>query len=207
MPLVDILADFRVEAAQCDNLIANAHQQRPDGTYFLPELDRRQIAAAALLNFFVAFESFLESAIVSLMAGAPTISGAQPVKYVSPPTEAVARSMLIGTQRYFDYGNLDFVRKMVALYFQNGHPFEPYLGSIASEWNDLRVMRHSAAHIAFTTQMALEALSLRIFAKPRPGIDVYTVMTSVDPRSATGETVFTAYKAKVLVAAELIANG
>jgi hypothetical protein len=62
-------------------------------------------------------------------------------------------------------------------------------------------------HITSTTQAALEGLALRIFAKPRQGIDVYTLMTSIDPGSVSGETVFGAYKAKVLVAAELIAKG
>jgi len=53
----------------------------------------------------------------------------------------------------------------------------------------------------------LESLSLRIFGQPRPGVTLYQLLTSPDPRSTTNETVFLAYKNKLMVAAELVANG
>ena len=68
-------------------------------------------------------------------------------------------------------------------------------------------MRNASAHVSSTTQGALENLALRIFAGPRLGITLYDVLTAIDPRSATNETVFLGYKNKLLVAAELVANG
>jgi hypothetical protein len=178
-----------------------------NGNYLLPQLDRQQITVAAFLNLFVNWETFLEASMIALMVGAPTISGSQPVRYVEPLTEAHARSILVGINRYFDFGNHDNVRRIVPFYFQNGYPFEPHLGSIHSELSDLRTMRNASAHISSTTQAALESLALRIFRAPRPGILLYQFLTSTDPRSATGATVFVECKLKLEAAAGLIAQG
>lgn len=202
------LADFQASLAQCEGLIANAHQTSSNGAPLLTLLDQKQITAAALLNVFVAWETFLEEVLMALMLGESTLSGIAPVKYVAPLHIDAARSMVIGVQRkYFDYGNHDHVRRLVGLFFQNGYPFEPSLGSIHGELADLRTLRNASAHITSNTQTALEALALRIFGAPRPGVDLYSLLMSVDPRSSSAETVFLAYKNKVLVAAELIANG
>ena len=206
MPLAQTLADFKAGATQCETLIANAHKTDAAGAFLFPPLDQEQITVAALLNLFVAWETFLEASLASLMIGSPTISGTQPVRYVSPPSEEQARAMLIGVQRYFDYGNHEFVRKIVNMYFQNGYPFEPHLSSIHLELTDLRTMRNSSAHISSTTQIALEALANRVFSGPRPGISLYSLLTSVDPRSAGGATVFREYKTKLEIAASLIAS-
>src|SRR5690606_2303094 len=71
---------------------------------------------------------------------------------------------------------------------------------------DLRTMRNASAHLTSTTQAALESLAQRIFSTPRPGIDLYTMLTSVDPASASGNTVFAERKDLLLIAAKLIAS-
>ena len=45
-----------------------------------------------------------------------------------------------------DHANNEFVRRMVAMYFAGGFPFEPHLSSIASDLADLRTMRNASAH-------------------------------------------------------------
>ena len=47
----------------------------------------------------------------------------------------------------------------------------------------------------------------RIFSTPRPGIDLYSLLTTADPRSAAGNTVFAEFREKLLVVAGLVANG
>lgn len=96
---------------------------------------------------------------------------------------------------------------MINVYFQAGYPFEPHLGGIFSDLSDLRTMRNASAHISSTTQTAVEGLAVRIFGQPRVGINVYQLLTSVDPRSQSGDTVFVTYKDKLVVTAELIAQG
>lgn len=207
MPLDQVLAAFKADVAQCDSLIANAHRTDGAGNSILPVLDRKQITVAAFLNLYVAWETFLESSLTELMAGGATLSGAPPIRYVSPVSVEAARVLIIGVQRYFDYGNPEYVRRLVSMYFQNGYPYEPHLSAASSDLADLRTMRNASAHITSTTQTALESLALRIFAGPNIKIDLYSLLTRIDPRSTTGETVFLACKNKLVVIAELIVQG
>lgn len=207
MPLAQVLADFSASLTQCDHLIATAHTTDASGFFIFSPLDREQITVGAFLNAFIAWETFLESSLVALMIGEPTLSGQVPVKYVAPLTGASAKTLMIGTQRYFDFGNHDNVRRIVAQYFELGYPFEPHLSGVFSDLADLRTMRNASAHITSTTQTALESLALRVLQKPQPGIKLYSFLTVADPRSTSGETVFASLKARLLVVAELIVKG
>lgn len=208
MAVDQILVDFKGSVTQCDSLIANAHQTNGAGGSFLfSAVDRQQITVAAFLNLFIAWEAFLESLLSEFMTGSLTTNGNAPVRYVSPPHPQAAREFVVGVRPYFDYGNHDNVRKVIRMFFQNGYPFEPHLSGIFSELSDLRTMRNASAHISSTTQTALESLALRIFGQPQAGIGLYQLLTMIDPRSAANETVFLAYKNKLVVTAELISSG
>jgi len=208
MPIAQALVSFNDAANQCESLIANAHQQDVNGQYLLPAPDRRQITVAALLNLFIAWESFLEEILSHFMTGVPTLNGTHPPKFVSPASQDAAKAMLMGTQRYFDYGNHDFFRKIVGIYFVNGYPFEPHFTSLIADLGDIRTLRNSSAHITSSTQAALDGLYLRIFGTPaNPSADLYSMLLAVDPRSAAGNTLFAEFKAKLTVVGQLIATG
>jgi hypothetical protein len=207
VPIANALATLRAKALQCDSLVANSHRVDSTGIAVLPALDQAQITVAAFLNLFIAWEEFLETTIADFMAGEPTLSGSIPIKFVAPPTAGAARAMVIGINRYFDYANHDYVRRIVGMYFQNGYPYEPHLSAIANDLADIRTMRNASAHLSSTTHAALGALAQRIFSTPQPGIALYGVLTAVDPRSATGNTVLAEVRGKLLTVAELISNG
>ena len=207
MPIVQAVATINAKAMQCDSLIANAHKLDAANVPIFSLLDREQITVAAFLNLFVAWEEFLETTISHFMVGVPTLSGNMPARYSSPPTIDVAKKMLIGTNRYFDYANHELVLRVVNLYFSNGYPFETPLKAILTDLADLRTMRNASAHISSTTQLALESLAQRIFAVPMPGITLYNMLISADPRSQAGSTVFSEAKDKLLTTAQLIAQG
>lgn len=207
MPLTQILQEFKDSVAQCDSLIANAHKVDAAGAPLLPPMDQRQITVAAFLNMFIAWETFLESSLVELMTGTPTIGGGAPTRYVRPPNVAAARELIVWVGRYFDYGNHQYMIKAVKMCFEHGYPYEPHLSAIHSDLDDLRTMRHSSAHISSTTQTALESLALRIFGQPQPSISLYELLTMTDLRSAAGETIFLTYRNKLVVTAELISQG
>jgi hypothetical protein len=207
VPLEGIFLEFNASVAQCDSLIANAHQVDAAGSPLLPILDQQQITVAAFLNMFIAWESFLESSLMELMTGTPTIGGAAPNRYVRPVDLTAARKLIVWVGRYFDYANHQNLIKAVTMYFERGYPYEPHLSAIYSDLDDLRTMRNASAHISSTTQIALESLAVRIFGQPQPGISLYQFLTMVDPRSPTGETIFSTYKNKLLVTAELISHG
>lgn len=207
MLAAQILAEFRASVAQCQSLIANAHRLDEVGAPILPPIDQQQITIAGFLNMFIAWETFLQATLAEMMTGGATIGGALPTRYVTPPNTSAALALLKGTMRYFDYANHQNMKTIVNLYFQNGYPYEPHLSEIFSDLDDLRTMRNASAHISNTTQRALEALAGRLFGAPRPGISLYQLLTSVDPRSANGDTVFEKYRKTLDAAAELIANG
>jgi hypothetical protein len=208
LPLSAILGDFRAEVTQCESLIANAHKVDAAGVPFMTPDDQRQVTIAAFLNLFIAWETFLEASIIDVMRGQPCVNGAIPVRFVSPPHDEAARAMITHTLRYFDFGNHDNIRKVVAMYFENGYPYEPHLSSILADLADLKTVRNACAHITSNTQRGLENLALRILGQPAPGIDVHRLLTMVDPRPpSNGGTVFVTYKNKLLVTAELISNG
>ncbi len=207
MSLSAILLDFNQSVAQCDSLIANAHRVDATGNPILPAIDQQQITVAAFLNMFMAWESFLESSITEFMTGAATIGGGTPIRYVAPPDIDTARKLMIWVGKYFDYANHQNVRKVVPMYFENGYPFEPHLSAINLDLDELRTMRNSSAHISSSTRLALEALALRIFGQPQPGITLYQLLTKIDPRSTSGDTVYLTYKNKLAVTASLISHG
>jgi hypothetical protein len=178
-----------------------------DTTPILPPADQRQITIAAFLNAFIAWETFLEQSLVGFMTGDVTLAGTSPTRYVAPSTPDAARAMLAGVNRYFAYGNQEHVRKIAGLFFENGYPYEPHLSAIVSDLADLKTMRNASAHISSTTQTALESLALRIFKKPVPAITLYQMLTSVDPRSPAGHTVYLMCRETLEVAAELIVQG
>lgn len=209
MTLDQILSAFVGEATQCDKLIADAHQKDASGTMVFPPTDRAQITVAALLNLYIAWEIFLESSLLEFMVGSATRSGRVPVRFVCPVSAESAQSIVIGCNwsGHFDYGNRDYVRTIVNSYFEDGYPFEPCLDGISSELGDLKIMRNASAHRSITTQRPLEIVAKRIFGVPRPNIDLYALLINMDPRSTPGNTVYTTYRDKLLVTAELILNG
>ena len=170
MPLSATLARFQADIGQCDRLMANAHLSDAAGNPMFPATDRRQITHAALLNAFISWETFIESSLVALMMGEPTLGGTLPTKYVTPPSESAALDMVCGTRQFFDFGNQEHVRKVVRMFFQGGYPYEPHLSSMAAELADLRTMRNASAHVTSSTQRALDALALRIFSRPATGV-------------------------------------
>jgi len=207
MTLGASLAALQAESAQCAALIASAHRLDPAGAPLFSASEREMITTAAFLSSFKFWERFLEESISKYLSGKRPIGGAYLKKRASPVDEGAARKMLIGVMKFFDYANHENVRKIAGIYFDAGGPYEPHLSAVFTDLGDLRIMRNAAAHISSTTQASLEGLAQRIFTTPQPNITLYDMLLRADPRSATGETVFASYQAKLLATAELIARG
>ena len=206
MPIAAALVKLKSDATQCEALIAEAHRNDTFGIPLFSQISREQITTTAFLNLYIAWEAYLEETLSNYMAGATSVTGRQLTKYVAPATAEKARLMLIANNRYFEYGNQEYVKKISELFFDNGHPFKQALNSITTELSDLKTMRNSAAHMSSSTRTQLEGVSNRIFGVPRPNQTLYSMITSIDPRSTARETVFLTYKGKLILAAEYIAN-
>jgi hypothetical protein len=205
MTLNACLTTFQAECTQCSSLIASAHTMVA-GVHQFPEIDRQQITIAAFLNFYIAWESFLETSLCKLMVGEPTISGTAPVRYVSPPTIAAAQNILIGTQRYFDFANHVSVKKIVNLYFKDGYPYEPFLSAVLADLAALKKMRNASAHISSTTTSQLNGVMQGVLTVVPAGMGLYQFLVHSHPTVA-GQTIFTFYQGQLLTASQLIATG
>lgn len=206
MSISAALNKYKTDVAQCESLIVSAHQATINGNQLIA-LDQEQITNCAFLNFFIAWESFLEETLSQFLIGAPAINGNLPIRFVQPQSFDHAKNIVIAPQRFFDYANHDNFRKIANLYFNNGYPYEPHISSVFQELNDLKTIRNRCAHMSSTTQTALDALVLRIMGRPLLGVSVYRLLMSPDPRVGGAVTVFRYYRDKLDVAAELIANG
>jgi hypothetical protein len=207
MPVAAALADLNAAFSQCDSLIVNTHRLDAAGAYTLPEKDRRQITVAAFLNMFIAWESYLERTISALLAGESTTNGNYPAKFASPASADEARKMLIGINRFFDFANHQNFAKVSGIYFAGGAPFQPHMNAIQGSLDDLRTMRNASAHVSSTTQSGLEALALRLLARPSPGIELYDLLTALDPRITGSVTVYQSHRDLLLATAALISAG
>ncbi len=206
MPIAQSLIDFQSNLAQCDSLIATAHAAEAEA-YRFAQRDREQITVAAFLNMFIAWEEFIEAAINYYMMGDETMGGNTPLRYVSPPTRSHSAKMVIHTNRYFDFANHENVKKIANLFFNAGYPFETPINSMSQELADLKTMRNACAHMSSTTKIGLESLAIKIFGSPKPGISVYQMLTSSDPRTNPDVSVYAAYRDKLSTAAAIIAQG
>lgn len=208
MAITQSLADFHASLAQCNSLIASAHRLDAVGSNLFPQRDREQITVAAFLNLFIAWEEFLEASITDFMMGDATMTGTNPVRFVAPLNRDHSNKMIVHTQRYFDYSNHENIRRVAKLYFSSGYPFETPVISINAELAELKTIRNACAHLSSTTRTALESLSTRILGQPQPGISVYQLLMTIDPRvPGNATTVYAAYRDKLSAAATLIAQG
>ncbi len=207
MSLQNVLRIFQASIEQCDLLIADAHRIALSGASLFSQRSREQITTSGFLNMFIAWETFLESSILHFMAGTPTIRGNLPTRRVMPVDMEAANTLICHGKKYFDYTNHDLLRVIVTSYFEDGYPFEPHLTSIIQELSELKVIRNACAHTNNSTQIPLRNLAGRIAGRPVTDVTVYSTLTMVDSRPGASGTAFETYKAKLLIAGELIANG
>lgn len=199
---------FKEKIVQCDDLVAHAHQIHPvTGEGLLTQRDREQVTVAAFLNMFIAWEEYLESTLCLFLTGSSTMSGAIPGRFASPTDATHAAAMIIGVNRFFDYGNHDNFARVVEIYLEGGRPYQPHLKSIKSALDDIRIIRNASAHVSSTTQKALDNLALRLLGKAGAAVSLYGLLTAPDPRSPAHGTIFQFYKDTLISAADLIAGG
>ncbi len=193
MPIASALAVFRSNVTALNGYITRAFTQNVAGTYFLDASERAFVVESAFLRIFIAWESFLEEALIMYLLGHPSAAGRAAWRLASPPDEAHARSMLIGTQKYVDWANPEIVKKISELFFRNGEPIRPAINAIQSDLFDLKTVRNALAHLSSTTSRALDSLATR-----RLGISVSNILPidfllSNDPAAAAPTTILSSY--------------
>ncbi len=207
MPLIDILNDYRLSVSEANSHISLAFQRNRSRSYKLQKSQRDFITDSAFLKIFISWETFLEKSFISYILGETSINGNTIIRYVKPLDANHANKLLIGTQKYVDWSNPDIVKKLSNLYFSAGNPIDTFLSSNMSDLFDLKTIRNAAAHLSSTTKPQLDSLATRKLGRQITNISVSDFIFSLDPNSATGDTILTTYLKYLDVTAEGIAKG
>ncbi len=201
----DVLDQYRDTVSNARQYASDAFRQNPDGTYVYDEAHRGFIVDAAILKFFIAWETYLESIFKCFLLGEQTIAGTIVPTYVSARDDDHASKLLVGMNKYFDWANQDFVCKLSRLYLEYNNPIVSAMNQIVTDLKDLRIIRNAAAHMTQTTRIPIEALAQRITGHQQLGITPSELIFFTE--SVTGMAYWDYYQQKLDIAAENIANG
>lgn len=201
----DVLDRYRVTVSYARQYASDAFRQNLDGTYVYDEAHRGFIVDAAIIKFFIAWETYLESIFKCFLLGEQTITGMVVRTYVTARDEDHASKLLVGMNKYFDWANQEFVCKLSRLYLDDNNPISSAISQIVTDLKDLRTIRNAAAHMTQTTRIPIEALAQRITGHQQLGITPSKLIFFTE--SATGMVYWDYYQQKLDIAAENIANG
>ena len=126
----DVLSQYRDTVNNARQYASDAFKQRPDGTYVYDEDHRGFIVDAAILKFFIAWETFLESVFKCFLLGERTTNGTIVTSCVTARNEKHAGKLLIGTSKYFDWANPESVCILSKLYLEDNNPIDNSLKTI-----------------------------------------------------------------------------
>ncbi len=199
-----VLAELTAALAFSNGVIASAHVTDAVGALTQPLAVRSFLTEAAVLRMHIAWERFLEQSFLTYLMGERSLSGATIPTYLTPPSVEHANRVLIGTQKYVDWGNPEIVTRLAELYFPAGAPFKVPLAAIQSHLFDFRAIRNAAAHLSTTTSTQLDGVALRRLKRAVVGIAVYELVTASDPETA-GQTILESFIGTFEAAANVIA--
>ncbi|PKI00275.1 hypothetical protein [Glaciecola sp. 33A] len=205
MALIDALSAYRIEVTKVNGYVDLAYEQDAAGNSIRSNEDVEFIVTSAFLKLFIAWEGFLENSVVAYLTGEASLGGNMITKYANPIDVEHAHKILIGTQKYVDWANIDNVNKIASIYFEEGEPFKTALNSISTDLSDLRVIRNASAHISSTTQNKLDAVASRVLRRSVTGINVSDFITKMS-KEDTSNTVLQLYQLKLDITAENIAH-
>ena len=205
MSTSDVLKHYRQSVADARKYAADAFLQTPQGTYVYDEPHRDFIVNAAILKFFIAWETYLEAIFKCFILKEKTTEGTYVHTNVIARDELHAGELLIGINRYFDWANQEYVCQLSQLYLDKNNPINSAVKQILIELKDLRTIRNAAAHMTQTTRNSIEGLAQRLTGYMQVGITPSKLIFMQE--STTKTPYWDYYQQKLDVAAENIAKG
>ena len=204
MTISESLSIYRESVVKAKQYASDAFIQDSAGNYVYDEQQRDFIVDAAILKFFKAWETFLESTFKCYLLGEQTTEGTTVHICVTARDENHADKLLIGMNKYFDWANPEFVCKLSVLYLDEINPINASLNAIKSDLSDFRTIRNAAAHFTVTTRHPVEALAQRKTGNQHTGI---TPAKFIFMQESTTGDYWNYYQQILDIAAENIAKG
>lgn len=205
MSLQESLDRYRSEAIKVIQYVNLAYEVDSSGDYIRTSDEIDFIVSSAFLRSFISWEEFLETAFIDYLVGEPSATGDVLVRYANPIDKIHANKLIIGTQKYVDWANSEIIKRLSAIFFQDGEPFSTALSSINTELSDLKTIRNASAHISTTTRHKLDAVASRILGRTVSNISVTDLIMHVSPEDPS-KTVFQMFLLKLDIAAENVSQ-
>lgn len=207
MSLPNLLSEFRTSILDVRSLTSAAFTTDASGSLIFSRVNQDVIVNAAYLRAYISWETFLERAFLDYMMGEVSILGRTVTRFVAPKDLEHCNSMVLGVQKYVDWSRPEIVIKLSKAFFDTTNPFDSHLNSIYSDLNDMKTIRNSTAHMSSTTNTQLDALASRLLNRTVFDMKASILITSIDPGSTSGQTIFDRYLIMLDITAGNIADG
>ena len=170
----------------------------------LSQSNEERIVELAFLKIYAAWENFLENSMIRYMAGAKSLSGYEPVRYVTPPTIEKAKFIFIGNIDGIPRWSGEHVRQKSIIYFENGEPFSHAISSISVYLNDIVPIRNAIAHGSDEAIKKFKKVVINELPSHTTNITPGRFLLMNGPKLKPNEIFFEFYSDMLLVAAEQI---
>ena len=201
-----LLADFTASCAFGFSVIAQAHSTDATGHFVQTPAMRFFMTEAVVVRLHIAWERYLEESFLGYLMGLPSATGKRVATYLTAPSAEHARRVLVGTQKYVDWGNPEIVVRLANLYLEAGGPYSTALPAVQTDLFDLRVIRNAAAHLSSSATLELGKVALRKLGRAAPGVTTYDLVTAADSHSP-GSTILQSLVSVVQATGAVISQG
>ena len=159
------------------------------------------IVEHCFMQIFLAWENFLENSFILYLNANADLQGNTYVRYGIPKDSEHAYNMIKGTKNYPDWTNINEVKCLAKIYFENGGPYS-IIESIPIEFEDIKVIRNRISHVSEKSIKAFDRLLAKtIMQTTNVGIGDFLMMFKNN-----GQTYFSYYMDFLKCYVEAICN-
>lgn len=130
-----------------------------DGHFFSKKI-YDAIVEHCFIQIFLAWENFLENSFILYLNAKADLQGRVYVRYGTPKDNEHAYNMIKGTKNYPDWTNLNDVKYLAKIYFENGGPFS-ILENMPVEFDDIKNIRNRISHNSEKSTKAFERVLIK----------------------------------------------
>lgn len=142
-----------------DSTILYQQNVECDGHFFSKKI-YDAIVEHCFIQIFLAWEKFLENSFILYLNAKADLQGNIYVRYGTPKDNEHAYNMIKGTKNYPDWTNINDVKYLAEIYFENGGPFS-IIENMPVEFEDIKNIRNRISHDSEKSAKAFERVLVK----------------------------------------------
>lgn len=142
-----------------DSTILYQQNVEYDGHFFSKKI-YDAIVEHCFIQIFLAWEKFLENSFILYLNAKADLQGNIYVRYGTPKDNEHAYNMIKGTKNYPDWTNINDVKYLAEIYFENGGPFS-IIENMPVEFEDIKNIRNRISHDSEKSAKAFERVLVK----------------------------------------------